>query len=173
MCIRRPSRRELEHVLESVDIRTLNLLLKMTGTCTESDEPISSIGLILKLAVFDWMTAYNVMTPAVRQDVFLTVDLADFGREFEKAEEVNTGSRVRPVGAFTILDFRFVKVFRPNWYGDQYYDTETGIHTMANLSRPPLTTLACDLSTLLLRLLGRVERFRRQNKDVSDAQPAS
>ena len=115
----------------------------------------ATIDEMLLLGLADWMASINVLP----QDVQVSV-LIDFEKSLDafcRAYELHEGmSRTkRPAASFVVIDSRLVTMPAP-FHGKGYYDTEDGTW----LDTPPplsLTYVSCDLSSLLLRILRRIE----------------
>ena len=152
----RPSRNELGQLLSVTDLKTCSLLLRSL----QATEPLTT-EIVTKLAVYDWLTALDALSEVDRQRAILELDLGPFAEAFERCETADPPSAVRPRAAFVLLDFRYVLPPVAVDSVRKFFDLKPAEWITA-LPYPALTTLACDLSVLLLRLIAKMEHVRKQ-----------
>ena len=150
----RPSKEELRWLFPSLVPAQVALLLDDPEG--SGQDPLTTYDL-LRVAVFDWMLRNKVFAIPAQQQLTLfkfNPSLKLFAGWYECDEQVN-GTQ-RPVGSLAFIDQHFVTIHLPGrGKPGGFYD----IHDNDWRDVMPyhgLTTVACDLSVLLLRVLARI-----------------
>jgi hypothetical protein len=113
---------------------------------------------MLQVALVDWCLATGAVKAEDTARVILALEppLQRYAVAYEAKEAEHLTSR--PIAPLTVLDYRFIIVAR-QYRPEGFFDLERDKH-IKHLPHQPVTMLTCDMSAMLLRLLGRIEKTR-------------
>ncbi len=165
-----PTRKEVYALVESVDPKTVNMLLRVFGfPATGENDTRVEYPTLACLAAYDWLATCGVLTVLDRQRAILGVynELQQFAGMFVEqwAENGNDVGRRSPA-MMTLFDFQYIRVHLPGQGMLSLVDLESDAIVRAP-ARRVLTSLACDLNVLLLRLVARMEEVRKRQESTN------
>ena len=152
--IQRPNTAEMAELLTVIPVAAQMLLWRYHGMPDESD-----LSLMIALLV-DWFvkhTRFN-STNAHLMLFDLKPTLEGWLELFHDDERKHPNDNVRPTRHLIIVDDRYVAISSSGILIDGLTNQR-----IEKLPASPETTLTVDLSVLLLRLLGKLERYRKEN----------
>jgi hypothetical protein len=162
-----PTAGELFTALENMDDRTIRYLLKQASglSYVDTTKPLC-LSTILRMAVANWLTGVCGVDVMGAQGVLEAMDegLSRFSRSYVTSATVPGATR--PIGSLAIMDGRFALMpLHGNDIG--MYDIQED-RLLTELAEHAMTSVACDLAVMLLRLGRRVKQLRTL-KEVGDA----
>jgi hypothetical protein len=157
---------ELKHHMEALPEQRFCFLvghvLRLEGGM---DCEVLSMADMLKLALCDWMTRISVVDADDQQKIVNAFDGA-----IRKFTAKATDNERWPIAQMGFLDFQFVAL-NPQYTENKGFYSLKKDRWVKNLPHHPLTLLYCDLSSLMARLVKRIEKTR-ELQDVTDKKPA-
>jgi len=167
----RPSRKELLGLLHSVEPKTFSILCRSLGISTVDEyAPLPTVA-VLQIAAYDWMTSTDVLSSDNKLILLLSTPdrFESVARLFEQEEaDGRYTPRILAINDYRYAVFGPVPQDRLQGSLNMFFDVKEE-QWLPVMPQQALTTVACDLNVLLLRLFARMEAFRQHQREGKDA----
>lgn len=159
-----PTVKDIERCLTALDTQEFNLLVR--GVLKLKGDAFKAVPLVtqLQMGLWEWLVHLGFTTDAQRRYILKETEasVGEFGwalHKHFKGEELDKADL--PVWKLVIADERYVGWSGSDRWRDMMYEEEA-----AETEAPVVTTIACDLTALYVRLYDRLVLVRKR-KDAT------